>query len=383
MKIALVHDYLIQDGGAERVLRAFADLWPNAPIHVLLHDPARMGPAFRERDVRTSFLQRFPDFARGRFKWLLPFMPAATESYDLRGYDVVLSSTSAFAKGVIVPPGTTHICYCHTPTRFLWTDAHEYVNENVPWPVRPFMPLVLSHLRQWDRMAADRVDRFVANSETVAARIRRYYGRDSDVINPPVNVARFAVADRPGEFWLAGGRLVYYKRFDLAVRAFSKLGLPLKVFGDGPEFERLRREAKPNVEFLGRVSDATKAELYRRAIAYIHPQEEDFGITMVEAMAAGRPVLALARGGATEVVQEGVTGEFFREQSWEELANHVILFDAAKFDPQAIRAYAEKYDVTLFKEKIRTAVERTRTETLTGANRTNEYANRARLQATS
>jgi glycosyltransferase involved in cell wall biosynthesis len=357
MRIALVHDYLIQDGGAERVLKVFHEIWPDAPTFVLLHDPRRMGDLFRGKDIRTSFLQDLP-LALKKYKWLMPLMPMATERYNLSDFDVVLSSTSAFAKGVITRPETLHLCYCHTPTRYLWSDTHSYVDElGLPGPIKRLVPLMLSRIRVWDRLAADRVDRFIANSRTVQGRIRKYYQRDSDLLHPPVETHRYAIAPSISNYYVAGGRLVAYKRFDIVVRAFNKLGIPLKIFGEGPESAALRETAKPNIEFVGKVSERDKAELYRRAIAYIHPQEEDFGITAVEAMAAGRPVIAYRRGGALETVIAGKTGLFIDEQSWEELANQIIRFDASAFDPREIRRHAEQFDVEVFKEKMRAYVD--------------------------
>jgi len=357
MKIALVHDYLVQDGGAERVLQAFQEIWPEAPTFALLHDPKRMGGAFDDKDIRTSFLQRLP-FALKKYKWLMPLMPAATEQYDLSGFDAVLTSTSAFAKGVITRPETLHVCYCHTPTRYLWSDTHSYINEmNLPRPIKSIIPLMLTRIRQWDRLAADRVDRFVANSDTVRRRISKYYQRDSTVIHPPVETGRYAVAPQVGDYYLAGGRLVSYKRFDIVVQAFNKLGIPLKIFGVGPEMAELKKRAKRHIEFLGHVNEEDKAGLYARAIAYLHPQEEDFGITPVEAMASGRPVIAYRKGGATETVIEGKTGVFIEEQSWEELANEIIRFEPERFDPAAIRAHACTFDTGRFKERIRRFVE--------------------------
>lgn len=357
MKIALVHDYLIQDGGAERVLQVFRDLWPKAPIFALLYDPDRMGDRFHGSDIRTSFLQNAP-FAPKRYKWLMPFMPAATEKYDLSEYDVVLSSTSAFAKGVITRADTLHICYCHTPTRYLWSDTHSYIEEiSLPSPLKRMMPMVLSRVRAWDRMAADRVDKFIANSETVRGRIRKYYRRDSRVIHPPVDTHQYGISDSIGDYYVAGGRLVAYKRFDIVVKAFNKLGIPLKIFGDGPDGEKLRKTAEKNIEFVGRVSEFEKAKLYSQAIAYLNPQEEDFGITAIEAMASGTPVIAYRKGGACETITEGRTGEFIEEQSWEELANEVIRFERDKYDPKAIREHALNYDVGKFKDRIRRFVE--------------------------
>jgi glycosyltransferase involved in cell wall biosynthesis len=357
MKIALVHDYLVQDGGAERVLKAFQEIWPSAPTFALLYDPDRMGRNFRDKDIRTSFLQNVP-FALKRYKWFMPLMPMATERHDLSGYDVVLSSTSAFAKGVITRPDTLHVCYCHTPTRYLWSDTHSYINEiGLPGPVRKLVPLMLTDIRVWDRLAADRVDRFIANSRTVERRIAKYYQRQSDIIHPPVETDRYYAGDGAGGYYVAGGRLVAYKRFDVIVRAFNKLGIPLKIFGEGPELAKLRAAAKRNIEFVGRVGEHEKAELYAKAIAYLHPQEEDFGITAVEAMAAGRPVIAYRKGGAEETVIEGVTGTFIEEQSWEELANTIIRFDPEQFDSRRIREHALRYDIELFKETMKEYVE--------------------------
>lgn len=352
MRIALIHDHLTQNGGAERVLEAMQAMWPNAPTFTLLYDQDALREQFGHRDIRPSFLQSMP-FALSKPRWYLPLMPTATESYNLSSFDVVLSSTSAFSKGVITPTDALHICYCHTPTRYLWSDTHSYVEElRVPRPIKQLLPPLLSHLRNWDRLAADRVDHFIANSETVARRITRYYRRDSDVIHPPVDIDQFTLSDRPKEYYLIGGRLVSYKRYDLVVDAFSKLGLPLKVFGSGPVEHDLRRRAGDNVTFLGRVSDTERARLFADAIAFIHPQEEDFGITPVESMAAGRPVIAYRRGGAIETVLDGKTGVFFDEQSVEELADTVLQFDHTRFNPQTIRAHAQQFSLQEFRARL-------------------------------
>jgi glycosyltransferase involved in cell wall biosynthesis len=352
MKIALVHDHLMQDGGAERVLRVLQEVFPNAPTYTLLYDPKRVDPSFRKADIRTSFLQDIP-FGRARYQWLLPLMPAATESYDLSVFDVVISSSSAFAKGIITKPGTTHICYCHTPTRYLWSDTHSYIQDlKANRLVKMFLPLLLNRLRIWDRMTADRVNHFVANSRTVAERIKKYYGRESEVLYPPVETEKFAVGTGDGGYYLAGGRLVSYKRIDLVIEAFNRLGYPLKIFGDGPLFDEYRRRSNSNIEFVGRVDDAEKARLYADAIAYLNPQEEDFGITAVEAMASGRPLIAYRKGGVVETMVEGVTGTFFDDQSWEDLAATVIRFDASRFDPARIRAHAERFSTDAFKRRI-------------------------------
>lgn len=356
MKIALVHDHLAQDGGAEKVLQAFQQIWPEAPTYVIVHNPKTTHPNFRNKDIRTSFLQHWP-WGVKRYQWFFPLMPTAVESYDLMEYDVVLSSTASFAKGVITRPNTLHICYCHTPTRYLWSDTHDYVRElGVPRVVKWLLPFFLTYVRMWDKMAADRVDSFIANSQLVQHRITKYYSADSTVIYPPVDINRFA----PGpvsDYFLTGGRLVPYKRFDIVVEAFNRLGRKLKVFGTGPEYQTLKAQAGNTVEFLGKVSEADLVKLYSGALAFINPQVEDFGITMVEAMASGRPVLAYGFGGAVEIVKPGVTGELFAYQTWEDLADMIVKFDVSRYDTNIIRAAAEDYSMEKFKTKIKAYVE--------------------------
>lgn len=352
MKIALVHDHLNQEGGAEKVLHVLHTMWPEAPIFTLVHDENKIG-WFKDADVRPSFLQKIP-LAKKMFRFCLPLMPTATEGYDLSGFDVIVSSSSAFAKGVITKPNAIHICYCHTPTRYLWSDTKEYVSElRIPGFIKWFLPPVLTWLRGWDRLAADRVDKFVANSFTVAHRIKKYYNKSSIVINPPVETENFSISDKPKEYFLIGGRLVSYKRYDLVVEAFTKLGLPLKIFGTGPVEQDLKKIAGDNIEFLGRVSDEEQIKLYQNAIAFLHPQEEDFGITPIESMACGRPVIAYRRGGALESVVENKTGVFFDEQSWERLATTIMEFDHTKFNPEEIRKHALNYSTNKFKEEFR------------------------------
>lgn len=357
MRVALVHDHLNQNGGAERVLLALQSLWPEAPTFTLVHDPSVFGDMFAGREIHTSFLQKMP-FRKRFFRYMLPLMPTATESYDLSDYDVVISSSSAFAKGIIPPAYGLHFCYCHTPTRYLWTDAHSYVDElRAPKPVKMMLPILQHKLRIWDQLAAQRVDYFIANSHTVAHRIQRYYQRDSVVIAPPVDIDEFAISDDPKRYFLAGGRLVSYKRFDIIVDAFNKLGRPLKIFGSGPELKALKKRANDNIEFLGRVSNEERTKLFQNSLAFLHPQEEDFGITPVESMAAGRPVIAWRRGGAVETVVDGETGILYDEQHWAELADAVMHFDEKNFNSSAIRAHAEGFSTPRFHEEMRTFVE--------------------------
>lgn len=357
-RVALVHDYLIQDGGAERVLGCLQRMFPEAPTYALLHDPDH--PQARGRAVRSSLLQKFP-FARNLYQWYMPLMPLAIEQLDFAGYDLVISSSSSFAKGIITAPETRHICYLHTPTRFLWQERIGYLDGlRQPRFLRAVLLPYLHRLRQWDRLAAERPDQLLTNSATSQARIKRYYGREAEVIYPPVDVERIKPGQGPGTYWLAGGRLVGYKRFDLVVKAFARMRLPLKIFGVGPEMRHLKKLAGPETEFLGYVDDQRKIELYRGAIGYLYPQVEDFGITAVEAMAAGRPVIAFGSGGGAETVLDGVTGEHIETQSWENIADAVIRFDAKKYDPARIRNRAEEFSERNFTQRLSEYLERTK-----------------------
>lgn len=352
MKVALVHDYLAQDGGAEKVLQAFHEVWPEAPVFVLFYDKDKM-PRFREVDVRESFISRLP-FGRTHYQWFLPFMPVATERHNLHDFDVVLSSTSAFAKGVLTRPETLHISYCHTPTRYLWTDTHEYIADlRYNFLIKSLLPRLIHRMRIWDKMSVDRVDYFIANSDTVRNRIQKYYRRESDIIYPPVDTHKFFISHDIGDYFITGGRMVPYKRFDLVVQVFNRLRWSLKIFGSGPELENLKKMSYPNIEFLGRISDEEKAKLLSRSKAFIHPQVEDLGITPIESMASGRPVIAYPVGGATETVIPGLTGIFFYEQTWESLLEAILNFEEKNWDSEKIRAHALKFSSDNFKNKIK------------------------------
>ena len=352
MKVALVHDYLAQDGGAERVLKAFTEIWPEAPVFVLFHDKKKV-KGFENTEIQQSFISKLP-FGKTRYQWYLPWMPFATERHNLHDFDVVISSTSAFAKGVLTRPDTLHISYCHTPTRYLWTDTHKYIEDlNYNKLVKAFLPRLIYKLRIWDKMSTDRVDHFVANSDTVRGRIEKYYRRGSDIIYPPVDIDTFSISETVGDYFVTGGRMVPYKRFDLVIQVFNRLKIPLKIFGDGPEEEKLKKIAKDNIEFVGRVNDEEKAKLLSRARAFIHPQVEDLGITPIESMASGRPVIAYGVGGVTETVVPDKTGVFFEHQSWESLLDAVVHFDYTAWDSQLIRDRAQKFAVEEFKNKMK------------------------------
>lgn len=357
MKIALVHDYLVQDGGAERVLLALHALYPHAPIFTLIHDPQKIHPAFAQADIRSSFLARLP-FAKQAYQWYLPLMAHAIESLDLSGFDVVISSSSSFAKGIIVAPETIHICYCHTPTRFLWQERLGYINDlKQPSLIKMILPHFLHRLRVWDRLAAERPDILLTNSQLSRARIQRYYHREANVLHPPVAIDEIPLSTARGSYWLAGGRLVAYKRFDIIVDAFAKLHIPLKIFGTGPELASLKKRAGTKTEFLGWINEKEKRALYQDAIGFLHPQIEDFGITAVEAMAAGKPVIAFGRGGAAETVLPGVSGVRLDHQSWQTLADAVIRFDPMQFHPTHIRTHAELFSTARFHKEMQALID--------------------------
>jgi len=338
------------------VLKAFHEIWPSAPVFVLFHDKKKIDD-FEDADIRESFLAKLP-FGRVKYQWYLPWMPFATERHNLHEFDVVLSSTSAFAKGVLTRPDTLHISYCHTPTRYLWTDTHEYIEElKYNRLIKAALPRLIYHLRLWDKMSVDRVDHFIANSGTVRNRIQKYYRRESDIIYPPVDTDKFFINKDIGDYFIAGGRLVPYKRFDLLVQVFNRLRWPLIIFGDGPEEKKLKKYAKDNIQFVGRVSDEEKARLLSRARALIHPQVEDLGITPIESMACGRPVIAYPVGGATETVIPNETGVFFHAQNWESLLDTVLHFNHENWASEKIREHAERYGDEAFKERVKRYVE--------------------------
>ncbi len=352
MKIALVHDHLNQWGGAENVFLAMTEIFPQADLFTLMFDAESVHPGFKYARVTSSFIARLP-LAHKLFEWYLPIMPQAVEHLDLSEYDVVISSDSSFAKGVITAPQAIHICYCHTPARFLWNYAQGYTDElRKPNVVKKLLPLFLTRLRMWDYQAAQRVDFFIANSQVVKHRIKKYYNRDSYVLHPAIEPQNFAPSHVTKDYFLAMGRFRPYKRFDIAIEAFNKLAMPLKIIGTGADEKRLRALAGPTIEFVGRVNDATRKKLLAECRAFLHPQEEDFGITVLEAMASGRPVIAYDGGGARETVIPQVTGVLFDKQDWETLATTIITFDETVFDQAKIRAHATTFSMEKFKATL-------------------------------
>jgi glycosyltransferase involved in cell wall biosynthesis len=359
MRVAIAHDYLNQYGGAERVLEALHALYPEAPVYTSIYDSTAMPASYRSWDIRTSWMQRLPGWRRA-FRAYFLLYPSAFESFDLSGYDLILSSSSAYAKGVIPAPGARHICYCHTPMRFAWRTDSYVEREGLGGARRVLLSILLTYVRLWDVATTPRVDMFVANSHEVASRIRRIYGRESAVVPPPVDLPPYC--PQPAEdFYLAGGRLIPYKRLDLAVRAFTALGLPLKIFGEGRDRAGLAAIAGPSVEFLGYVSEERRRELFARCRAFVFPGEEDFGITPLEAMAAGRPVIAYAAGGALDTITDGVTGRFFHQQSAAALAAAVAASRCDTYDPAALRRHAEVFGRDVFLARMRALIDDTMT----------------------
>ncbi len=357
MKVALAHDYLNQYGGAERVLEQLHDLYPDAPIYTSMYAPNVMPAAYRSWDIRTSFMQKLPFVATRHQAYLMAY-PIAFESFDLGAYDVVISNSSAFCKGVVTGPNTLHISYCLTPMRWVWRYRDYVDRERLGGVARTLLPPLIHYLRVWDAMASSRVDRYVAISSTVAARIRKYYRRDSEIIYPPVDTAQFPEYCPSGDYYMTAGRMTPYQRKDLIVDAFRDLGRPVKIVGDGRDRARLQARATPNVEFPGWVDDATLRDLYTHCRGYLFPGEEDFGIAPVEAQAAGKPVIAFAAGGALDTVIDGETGVHFARQTPGDLADAIRRFESLTFDPARIRQNARRFSAQVFRERFSNFVER-------------------------
>lgn len=413
MKVALIHDYLVRFGGAERVFLNLARIFPKAEIFTLLYDRKKMGNYFPDIKIYTSFLQNFPGFWRRRQKYLLPFIPMAAETIDLREFDLVISSSSGFIKGIITRPKTIHICYCHSPMRFGWDVYTSYLkDQRKGFLTNMAIRLLMHYIRLWDRSSSKRVDYFIANSKTTAARIKKFYGRESKIIYPPVAVDNFSESEvgqvasgevsfpqrgkftretsslivsddampacRSGvpeaalfdssvfqenelavlkdkKYFLIVSQLTPYKRIDLAVEAFNKLELPLIIIGEGPEGKRLRKMARENIKFLGWQPDNKVRQYFKHCRAFIFAGEDDFGIAPVEAMSFGKPVLAYRKGGATETILEGITGEFFDWPAPEALADGIrrMLLNFDNYSPLVIKKRAEKFSRERFERAMK------------------------------
>ncbi|HLN24231.1 MAG TPA: glycosyltransferase [Patescibacteria group bacterium] len=358
MRVALIHYWLVKSRGGEKVLDALCELFPDADIFTHVYDPAAVSETIRRHTVHTTFIHKLPGAIR-HYQTYLPLMPLALEALDLRAYDLVISSESGPAKGVLVSPETLHVCYCHTPMRYIWDLYHDYRASAGPL-TRLLMPPLVHYLRLWDVVSANRVDQFIANSSAVARRIQRHYRRPSRIIHPPVDVDAFVPVAQPDDFYLVVGQLVPYKRAELAVEAFNRLGRKLVVIGDGPQLKALRAQAGPMVSILGPQPFSVLRDHYARCRALVFPGEEDFGIVPVEAMASGRPVIALRKGGALDTVVEGLSGLFFDRPEPQSLMDAVIRFEAAEhdFDSAAIVAHARQFDRSRFLAEMREVLDR-------------------------
>ncbi len=363
MRIALVHDWLNGMRGGEKVLEALCELYPEAEIFTLLLEEEKISERIRGMTIHTSFIQKLP-FARRRYRHYLPLFPRAVESFDLSGFDLVISTSHAVAKGCRPPPGVRSICYCFTPMRYLWFLYEDYFGTGAV--KRLLLEPVFAYLRRWDLSSSARVDRFLAISKTVAARIAEVYNREAGVIYPPVDRDFFTPGVPSGDFFLIVAALVPYKRIGLAIEAFNRLRLPLKIVGSGPEHGRLQKRAGPGIEFLGWLGDEELRELYRNCRALVFPGLEDFGIVPLEAQACGRPVIGFGGGGLSESTvpwpgsgEAAPTGVFFDELTAESLVSALRLFMEREtdFDPRAIREHTRSFGRELFKEKFRSAVE--------------------------
>jgi glycosyltransferase involved in cell wall biosynthesis len=357
MRVAIVHYWLVGMRGGEKVVEALCEMFPQADIFTHVYRPEAVSETIRRHHVTTTFIGALPAAAR-LYKRYLPLMPLALEQLDLSGYDLVISSESGPAKGVIPPPAARHLCYCHSPMRYLWNMFHDYRKQS-GFVTRLAMPPLAHYLRVWDTVSASRVDRYVANSQTVAGRIRRYYGRESAVVWPPVDVGAFEPVDEGerGDYMLMVGELVAYKRPELAVEAFNRMRRKLVVIGGGEMLERVRRLAGPTVTVLGPAPFDELRRHYARCQALVFPGEEDFGIVPVEAMASGRPVIAYGRGGATETVVPGISGVLFEEQSADALIAAVEGFHDSDFDPASIVAHAGKFSRDVFVAAMRSQID--------------------------
>lgn len=360
-KVAIIHDFLVKMGGAERVLKVFADLYPQAPIFTLLYDEKICGKTFPASRVRTSFLQKSPTFLRKRQKYLLPLMARAIESFDLSEFDLIISSSNSFAHGVLIPSQAKHICYCHSPMRYAWDYAHEYIQEQRLGGIKKYAAeKIIGMVRMWDQIASDRPDVYIANSQHVRKRIKKYYHQDSEVLYPPVDTKRFKPSKAHQDFYLIVSTLSPYKKIDLAVQLFNKIGKYLIVIGEGSHLEYLKTIAAPNIVFMGSKSDEVVREYMQNCRAFIFPGEEDFGMAPVEAMACGKPILAYGKGGALETVVPGVTGEFFFHPTVESMEDGLgrLIINEPNYSAEKIRKHALQFSREKFEEGFKALVKR-------------------------
>ncbi|TXK83701.1 glycosyltransferase [Paenibacillus sp. N3.4] len=352
MKIAIAHDYLVQMGGAERVVEVFHQMFPNAPIYTTMFKSNGLLDELRDADIRASWMQKMPG-GQNHFKEMLPLYPFAIKDFDFSEFDIVLSSSSAFMKSIQVPKETFHLCYCHTPMRFAW-DYDTYMERQSKSSVmKRLLKIYIDRLKHWDQKTSVNVNQFIANSSVVKKRIRNYYQRDADIIFPPINTSRFHSTTSIENYYLVVSRLVSYKRIDLAVEAFNRNGLPLYIVGEGPDMVRLKQMAKGNVRFLGRLDDKAVTKMMAECRALIFPGEEDFGITPLEANAAGRPVVAYQAGGALDTIVPLVNGVFFKRQEVDDLLGAIDEVESHAWDVGKIMNHANKFDEKAFMDTFK------------------------------
>lgn len=360
MKVALVHDWLnTKKGGAENVLETMAEMFPKAPIYTLLYNNELF--SYPDERIRTSYLQQLPQFIKNRSRYLLPLIPSAVESWDFSEYDIVLSSSSAFVKNIITPETTHHVCYCHTPARFVWDYWPQYLDEQKLGRLRKlYARRQARKYRIWDYVGSARVDTFLANSKTTQKRIDKYYRSSSHVLHPPVNLesCQYRSPQDKDDYYVTLSILTPYKRIDTAIEAFNTSGKKLVVISDGPDRSRLESMASDNIEFTGYVSNQKRAELLAGAKGLVFPNVEDFGISPVEAMASGTPVLAYGKGGVTETVTDGKTGVFFDQQTTAGINQAIERFESTKFDGETLAAHAREFSEDVFKKKLASAIKR-------------------------
>lgn len=356
MKIAIIHDYLNQYGGAERVLETFLEIWPEADVFTLLYDKKRVSDILKERNIKVSFLNSFP-LGHAYYEYLLPFYPLAVEKFDTRKYDLVISSSSAWSKGALTGLKTCHVAYCYNPMRFAWDTFFSVTGSKGIIPKG--LSFIISFLRIWDLSSSKRPDKYFTISKFVQKRIKKYYHLDSEIIYPPVDTGFFRPADnkRQEEFFLLVSRLKPYKRIEVAIEAFNELGLPLVIIGEGDYRGKLKSMAKSNIQFLSNIDDKKLLSYYQRCRAFIFPTEEDFGIVPLEAQACGKPVIAYRGGGSLETVKQGVTGEFFYPQTSRAIIKTVRNFDENTYNTDEIRKHALQFSKDIFKDQFKKRVE--------------------------
>ncbi len=355
MRVALIHDWLTGLRGGEKVLEVLCELYPDATLFTMVYIPDSTSLIIESHPIRTAFTQKLPA-VKSLYRWYLPLYPWAVESLDLDGYDLVVSSSHCVAKGVLTPPDSTHICYCHTPMRYVWDRFGDYFGNGVT--ARLVYGPVAHYLRKWDVASAARVDHFIANSKHVAERIQKYYRREADVIYPPVDTEVYVPAEEePEDYYLIVSALVPYKRLELAIDAFNKRDEPLLIVGTGPQEAKLKARAGANIHFLGGLSQQELRPVYQRCQAVLLPGVEDFGIVPVEAQACGRPVVAFAEGGALESVRDGETGVFFSESSPEALSDAIDRVSSLRFNRNAVRSWALGFSRQRFKDSVKTYID--------------------------